>query len=556
MEWLADLFFGSGVAHSIFIIAITIALGIALSRLKVKGVSIGITWILFVGIALSHFGMRLDPVTLNFVKEFGLILFVYSVGMQVGPGFFSSFKQGGVRLNLWATLIVILGVIITFAIHKITGTDLTTMVGVLSGAVTNTPGLGAAQQAYTDTVGTTEPTIALGYAVAYPLGVLGLILAMILLKAIFKVNTTAENKRLEEEHVINNHTTDSISVKVANPQIIGRKVADVRRLINRSFVISRIMRADGEVILADAQSVIHEGDTIYVVSPADDTEAVVAYIGEPVEMDNATWKEKSTELVSRRIVITRPEINGKAIGALKLRTNFGVNVTRVNRAGVDLIATPGLELHMGDRVTVVGSELALQDVSRMLGNSIKRLREPNLVAMFIGILLGVVIGMIPFKFGSIPQPVKLGLAGGPLIVALLMSRFGPHFKMVAYTTVSANLMLREIGISLFLAAVGLGAGEGFIETIVDGGGLRWILYGFIITILPTMIVGICARMWGKLDFFTLQGLLAGSMTNPLALSFANTNSPNDIPAVSYSTVYPLTMFLRVLTAQILILIAI
>ncbi len=556
MEWLSELIFGSGVAHSIFIIAVTIAIGIALSRLKVKGISIGITWILFVGIALSHFGMRLDPTTLNFVKEFGLILFVYSVGMQVGPGFFSSFKQGGVRLNLWATLIVILGVIVTFAIHKITGTELTTMVGVLSGAVTNTPGLGAAQQAYADTVGAAEPTIALGYAVAYPLGVLGLILAMILLKALFKVNTTEENRRLEEQHVINNHTTDSISVKITNPQIIGRKVADVRRLINRSFVTSRIMRADGEVILADAQSVIHEGDIIYIVSPAEDTEAVVAYIGRQVEMDNATWKEKSTELVSRRIVITRPEINGKAIGALKLRTNFGVNVTRVNRAGVDLIAAPGLELHMGDRVTVVGSELALQDVSRMLGNSIKRLREPNLVAMFIGILLGVVLGMIPFKIGSIPQPVKLGLAGGPLIVALLMSRFGPHFKMVAYTTVSANLMLREIGISLFLAAVGLGAGEGFIETIVDGGGVRWILYGFVITILPTLIVGLCARKWGKLDFFTLQGLLAGSMTNPLALSFANSNSPNDIPAVSYSTVYPLTMFLRVLTAQILILMAI
>lgn len=555
MEWLSQLIFGSGVAHNIFIVAITIAVGISLSKLKIKGVSIGITWILFVGIALSHFGMRIDSATLNFAKEFGLILFIYSVGIQVGPSFFSSFKQGGVKLNLWATAIVLLGVVTTYIIHLVTGTDLTTMVGVLSGAVTNTPGLGAAQQAYTDTVGATDPTIALGYAVAYPLGVIGLILAMIVMKSIFRINYDNENKRLEEEHVINTHTTDSVSVKVTNPQLVGRKVLDVRRLINRSFVISRIMRASGEVILADGQSVIQEGDIAYIVSPTDDTEAVVAYIGTEVEMDKATWKEKSTELVSRRIVITRPEISGKQIGALKLRTNFGVNVTRVNRAGVDLIASPNLELNIGDRVTVVGSEMALQDVSRMLGNSLKRLREPNLVTMFFGILLGVLLGMIPIHVGSMPQPIKLGLAGGPLIVALLLSRFGPHFKLIPYTTVSANLMLREIGISLFLAAVGLGAGEGFVETIA-GGGYKWILYGFIITVVPVLIVGFCARKWGKLNFFSLQGLMAGSMTNPLALSFANSTAPNDIPAVSYSTVYPLTMFLRVLTAQVLILLAI
>ena len=555
MEWLSDLIFGSGVAHNIFIIAITIAVGISLSKLKIKGVSIGITWILFVGIALSHFGMRIDDTTLHFAKEFGLILFIYSVGIQVGPSFFSSFKRGGVKLNLWATAIVLLGVVTTYAIHLITGTDLTTMVGVLSGAVTNTPGLGAAQQAYTDTVGASDPTIALGYAVAYPLGVIGLIMAMIIMKAIFRVDYEKENKRLEEENVINTHTTDSVSVKVNNPQIVGRKVLDVRRLINRSFVISRIMRADGEVILADGQSTIKEGDIIYIVSPTADTEAVVAYIGTEVEMDRDTWKEKSTELVSRRIVITRPEINGKQLGALKLRTNFGVNVTRVNRAGVDLIAAPNLELNIGDRVTVVGSELALQDVSRMLGNSLKRLREPNLVTMFVGILLGVLIGMIPMQIGSMPQPIKLGLAGGPLIVALLLSRFGPHFRLVPYTTVSANLMLRETGIALFLASVGLGAGEGFVETIADG-GYKWILYGFIITVVPVMIVGFCARKWGKMDFFSVQGLMAGSMTNPLALSFASSSSPNDIPAVSYSTVYPLTMFLRVLTAQVLILMAI
>lgn len=555
MEWLSELIFGSGVAHNIFIIAITIAVGILLSKFKIKGVSIGITWILFVGIALSHFGMLIDDTTLHFAKEFGLILFIYSVGIQVGPSFFSSFKRGGVKLNIWASAIVLLGVVTTYAIHIITGTDLTTMVGVLSGAVTNTPGLGAAQQAYTDTVGITDPTIALGYAVAYPLGVIGLIMAMIVMKAIFRVDYDKENKRLEEENVINTHTTDSISVKVNNPQIIGRKVVDVRRLINRSFVISRIMHSNGEVILADGQSIISEGDIIYIVSPTADTEAVVAYIGTEIEMDNATWKEKSTELVSRRIVITRPEISGKQIGALKLRTNFGVNVTRVNRAGIDLLATPNLELNIGDRVTVVGSEMALQDVSRMLGNSLKRLREPNLVTMFFGILLGVMFGMIPFQIGSMPQPIKLGLAGGPLIVALLLSRFGPHFKFVPYTTVSANLMLREIGISLFLAAVGLGAGEDFVEAIVNG-GYKWILYGFIITVVPVMIVGFCARKWGKMDFFSVQGLMAGSMTNPLALSFASSSSPNDIPAVSYSTVYPLTMFLRVLTAQVLILMAI
>lgn len=554
MGWFEELLFGTSIAHSILILALVIALGITLGKIKIAGVSIGITWILFVGIAASHFGMRLDERVLNFVKEFGLILFIYSVGMQVGPGFFTSFKKGGIKLNAWALGVVLLGVVTTYAIFRLSGIKLTTAVGILSGAVTNTPGMGAAQQAYTDTFGINDPTIALGYAVSYPLGVVGLILAMIALKAIFKIDTDRENQRLQEEHVIETHTTDAISVEVRNPQLWGRKIADIRRLVNRSFVVSRIMHADGKVDLADAATTVAEGDTIYVVSAADDTEAVIAYTGVQVEVAHDKWQQKGSVLVSRRIIITKPDINGKELGALKLRTTFGVNVTRVNRAGVDLIASPNLELQMGDRLTVVGNELALQDVSRMLGNSMKRLREPNLVPMFIGILLGVVFGMIPFKFGSIPQPVKLGLAGGPLIIAILMSRFGPHFHLVTYTTVSANLMLREIGISLFLAAVGLGAGEGFVDTIV-GGGYMWILYGLIITVVPIMIIGIVARKWGKLDYFSLMGMVAGSMTNPLALSFVNSSSPNDIPSVSYSTVYPLTMFMRVLTAQILILMA-
>ena len=552
----AELLFGSSTAHIIFILAATIALGTLLGKIKIGGISLGVTWILFVGIALGHFGMGIDPKVLGFVKEFGLILFIYSVGLQVGPGFFASLKQNGIRLNVMALCVLLLGIGVTLAIAAISGTSLITMTGILSGAVTNTPSLGSAQQTFLETTGTNDPSIALGYAVAYPLGVIGLILALVLMRKLFRVDPVKENARLEAEHIIETHDPDRVTVVITNPQLDGKKVYDIARLLNRQFVISRMLRPGSDPVLADAQTEIRLGDKVFFVSDPRDTEAVTTFLGERIEMDQAVWDRISgaTELVSRRILVTKGKINGKQLGSLQLRNHFKVNVTRVNRAGVDLIASPSLSLQVGDRLTVVGTEASINAVAGLLGNSSKRLREPNLIPMFIGILLGVALGMIPFHIHGIPLPVKLGLAGGPLIVAILLSRFGARFHLVTYTTMSASLMLREIGISLFLAAVGLAAGPEFVSTL-QGGGLVWVGYGFLITVIPILLVGLLGRWVFKFNYFELMGTLSGSMTDPIALSFVSSNSPNDIPAVSYSTVYPLTMFLRVVSAQILILAA-
>ncbi|MBQ1831683.1 MAG: putative transporter [Bacteroidales bacterium] len=552
----AELLFGSSTAHIIFILAATIALGTLLGKIKIGGISLGVTWILFVGIALGHFGMGIDPKVLGFVKEFGLILFIYSVGLQVGPGFFASLKQNGIRLNVMALCVLLLGIGVTLAIGAISGTSLITMTGILSGAVTNTPSMGSAQQTFLETTGANDPSIALGYAVAYPLGVIGLILALVLMRKLFRVDPVKENARLQAEHIIETHDPDRVTVVITNPQLDGKKVYDIARLLNRQFVISRMLRPGSDPVLADAQTEIRLGDKVFFVSDPRDTEAVTTFLGERIEMDQAVWDRISgaTELVSRRILVTKGKINGKQLGSLQLRNHFKVNVTRVNRAGVDLIASPSLSLQVGDRLTVVGTEASINAVAGLLGNSSKRLREPNLIPMFIGILLGVALGMIPFHIHGIPLPVKLGLAGGPLIVAILLSRFGARFHLVTYTTMSASLMLREIGISLFLAAVGLAAGPEFISTL-QGGGLAWVGYGFLITVIPILLVGLLGRWVFKFNYFELMGTLSGSMTDPIALSFVSSNSPNDIPAVSYSTVYPLTMFLRVVSAQILILAA-
>ena len=551
-----ELLFGSSTAHIIFILAATIALGKLLGKIKIGGITLGVTWILFVGIAFGHFGMGIDPKVLGFIKEFGLILFIYSVGMQVGPGFFSSLKQNGLKLNAMSIGVILTGILTTCLIAAASGTSLITLTGVMAGAVTNTPALGSAQQTVLDTVGTNDPSIALGYAVAYPLGVIGLILALILLRKVFRVDPVQEDERLHKEHVIETHDPDRITVEITNPQLAGKRVFEVARLLNRNFVVSRVLKEGGIPILADAQTVISLGDKVFFVSDPRDTESVVAFLGRQIEMPQEVWDEQSreTELVSRRILVTRSNINGKQLGSLQLRKNFKVNVTRINRSGVDLIASPSLELLLGDRVTVVGAESAIAEVAGLLGNSQKRLAEPNIIPMFIGILLGVVVGVIPFHISGIPLPVKLGLAGGPLIVAILLSRFGARFHLVTYTTISASLMLREIGISLFLAAVGLSAGPEFVNTLTSG-GLVWVWYGFLITVIPILIVGLIGRWVFKFNYFALMGTLAGSMTNPIALSFVTSSSPNDIPAVSYSTVYPLTMFLRVVTAQILVLAA-
>lgn len=551
MEWLTSLFFGNSIAHTVFTLAITIAIGIALGKIKIAGISLGITWILFVGIALSSFGMQIDPTIIAFVKEFGLILFVYSVGMQVGPSFFSSFKQGGMRLVGIATAIVLVGVLTAYIIHLVTGTPIPTMVGVLSGAVTNTPGLGAAQQAYTDSTGLNDPSIAMGYAVAYPLGVVGIIVSIALLRAIFRIKLDKEKEALESAN--ESKYAAKISIELTNTNLFGRSVVETRSLINRSFVVSRICRVNGTIEIVNANTILAEGDKMLIICANEDVEAIEMMLGHQINMQHSDWINLDQQFISRRIIITQPHINGKTIGELRLRSSHAVNVTRVNRSGVDLIPEHNLELQIGDRLTVVGSEMAIEAVAKTLGNSMRRLREPNLISIFLGIFLGVLVGSIPIAIPGMPQAVKLGLAGGPLIVAILVSRFGAHYHLVTYTTMSANLMLREVGISLFLAAVGVSAGEGFIDTVVNQGGYMWVLYGIIITMLPILLVGIFARKVCKLNYFTLMGVVAGSMTNPPALAYSNATAGNDQPAVGYATVYPFVMFLRVLTAQLFIL---
>lgn len=555
MEWINDLIWGSGIGHSILLLSVVIAAGIQLGKIKVFGISLGITLVLFVGILLGHFGLTIDHSVLHFFKEFGLILFVYSVGMQVGPGFFESFRQGGITLNMLACGIVFLGVTIALAIHFITGIPVPTMVGILSGAVTNTPGLGAAQQAYSDMYGVANNTIALGYAVAYPLGVVGIILAIILIRYIFRVNFEHENEELNNEDASHANSAKPVSLVVKNPAIFGKSIADLSALMEHlDFVVSRIWRNDNKQIeIASANTILHEDDKIFVITTEQDAEAVKTFVGEEIDMERKQWIRMESQFITRRILITKSELNGKKLGDLKLRKLYGINITRINRAGLDLVAKPGLHLQVGDRVNVVGTETAVANVEKVLGNSMKRLNEPNLITIFVGIALGIILGSIPLTFPGIPQPVKLGLAGGPLIVAILVSRFGYQYKLVTYTTQSANFMLREIGITLFLACVGLGAGDGFVDTIVNNGGVAWIGYGFIITFLPLMIIGCIARYFFKVNYFTLMGLIAGSTTDPPALAYSNATAGNDAPAVGYATVYPLTMFLRVLTAQLMIL---
>lgn len=554
MEWLYTLFTGDGIAHTVIVVSLVITLGILLGKVKVKGISFGVTWILFVGIAAGHIGFTVEPQTLNFIKEFGLILFVFSIGLQVGPGFISSLKEGGIKLVGCAVAIVLLGVATTYVIYLVTGTPMPTMVGVLSGAVTNTPGLGAAQQAYADATGIDDPTIALGYAVAYPLGVVGIILSMIFVRVATRVDFAEENKALEEMSGERNYA-DRLSVLFSNGALDGKNIAHLSTLINRSFVISRIMHNDGSITIADGDSVLKVGDRLRLICSPEDTEAIVAFLGQRIEISMEEWgagQLSQKQLVSRRIIITKPEINGKRLSDLHLRTKYGINITRINRSGIDLIPYQGMELQMGDRVMAVGNETAIEQVAGVLGNSLKKLREPQLLTIFLGIALGVLLGSIPLM--NIPQPVKLGLAGGPLIVAILIGRFGPHFHLVTYTTMSANLMLREVGLALFLAGVGISAGDGFIEAIADG-GYRWIGYGVIITVVPIILVGLFARLRLKMSYYTLMGLIAGSTTDPPALGYASGAAGNDMPAVGYATVYPVVMFLRVLTAQLLILAA-
>ena len=555
MNWINDLIFGTGIGHSVMLLCICIVCGILLGRIKIFGISLGITFVLFVGIVMGHFGITMNPEVMHFMKEFGLILFVFSVGMQVGPGFFSSFKQGGITLNMLATGVVLLGVAATIIIHFVTGLPMETMVGILSGAVTNTPGLGAAQTAYTDMTGTSANGIALGYAVCYPLGVVGIILSIVVIRYVFKISFEREQQELDALDNSAANQAKLFTLEVHNPAIFGHKVADVAKLlVHRELVISRVLHIDGTMEIASSDTILNEGDKVFVITVESDIEVIATIIGNVIPMKPEEWYKLDKSLISRRIIVTKNELNGKRLGELNLRKLYHINISRINRSGVDLVARPNLILQLGDRLTVVGGEEDVKKVEEILGNSMKRLNEPNLITLFLGIFLGVLAGSIPIMFPGIPQPVKLGLAGGPLIVAILISKFGYKYKLITYNTISSNLMLREIGITIFLACVGIGAGEGFIDTIINKGGLIGMLYGFIISFVPLFIMGIIGRKVCKINYFTLMGLMAGSTTDPPALAYSNATAGNDAPAVGYATVYPLTMFLRVLTAQLLILI--
>ena len=550
MDWLNSLFFGTGVPHSIFILTLAIAGGISLSHhLKFKGITLGITWILFCAIAMSHFGMHLDPMVETFAKDFGLILFVYSIGLQVGPSFFSSFGKGGIKLNMLALSIVLLGCITAYVISLLSGVDIATMTGVLFGAVTNTPGLGAAQQAFADITGNANPNIASGYAMAYPLGVVGIITVILAMRWFFRIKLDKEEARVAAESEVQKEV-QYMDVLLTNPQVEGAHIRDLSQLVHMNLIVSRLVRPDGEDELPDVDTILHVGDRIRVVVDKENEKSVLL-LG--METSLPTDHKAHAHLVSRHVIVTKNELNGKRIGDLNVRATYHVSITRIRRAGVELLATRDLYLQLGDRITVVGEERAVDKVEQLFGNSTKRLDVPNLASIFLGIALGVLAGVVPIMLPGLAQPFKLGIAGGSLIIAILMSCFGPKLHIITYTTSSANLMIREIGIAMFLAAVGFGAGKTFIPTLLDG-GYMWIGYGVIITLLPLLIVGTIARLWLKLDYFTLMGLIAGSTTDPPALAYATTvSSANDRAAVAYSTVYPLTMFLRVLTGQLMIL---
>ena len=556
---MEELFFGTGIAHSILLFAVVIATGLWLGRFKIKGISIGSTWILFVGILLSHFGLTSDPTVLSFMKDFGLILFVFSIGLQVGPGFFHSFKKGGVELNLLALGLVLLAVLVTVIIHLVTGEDLKIMTGVMSAAVTNTPGLGAAQQTLSDSIlssgGTAQEaasassSLASAYAVAYPIGVIGVIFLLIAAKSIFKVDLDKEKEQLESDDAAAEGAR-RMHCEVQNPAIFGKKLSEVVKSGDEKYVISRVMH-DGEIFSPGPDTVFHQGDKLLIVTNPGTVDAVRIIFGEEIPMHVTDWQKMDEHLVTRRLSITKSNLTGKKLGQLGIRRNHNVTVTRVIRAGVELVARPGLILQMGDFIQVVGTPSDIDDVAKIVGNKPDNLSKPNLVPIFFGIALGVIFGSIPIHFPGVPQPVKLGLAGGPLIIAILLGYFGPKWKITTYTTHSANMMLREVGISFFMAAVGLGAGQNFVSSIVNG-GYWWILYGALITIIPVALIILISRLVLHLNFYQICGLVSGGTTNPPVLAFAQGMYGTDYTSVNYATVYPLTMFLRVLAAQLLI----
>lgn len=557
MDWLINLFTTTdSVAHIVLLYAVVIAIGVYLGKIKVGGISIGVTFVLFAGIAAGHIGFTAPANILSFLQEFGLILFVFMIGLQVGPGFFESFRKGGITLNLLSTVMVLLNVGVMFACYYIffdtsDPKNLPMMVGTLYGAVTNTPGLGAANETLYSIFSKGEvPQIASGYACAYPLGVLGIIGATIAIKYIFGIKLDKEEEELTKEEEENDSVKPHfMDIEVTNSYLEGKTLAQVHNFLNRDFVCSRILH-EGHVSIPNGSTVFHIGDKLFVVCAENDAEAIIAFIGPVINID---WKKQDEPMVSKRILVTRSAINGKTLGQMHFSSAYGVNVTRVTRQGMDLFASPSLSLQVGDRIMVVGPEDAVNRVAAVMGNSIKRLDAPNIATIFVGIFIGILFGSIPIALPGIPVPIKLGIAGGPLIIAILIGRYGYKVHLVTYTTTSANMMLREIGLMMFLASVGIKAGDGFLETVIQGDGLKYVYTGFFITIIPIFIIGIIARKKYKFNYFTIMGIIAGTYTDPPALAYANSICSKEAPAVGYSTVYPLSMFLRIFTAQIIVL---
>ena len=553
MNWLQEAFLEPTMVQAVIIISLVSALGLYLGRIKIFGISLGITFVFFAGILAGHLGIVVNKDMLYFAQSFGLILFVYAVGLQVGPGFFSSLKKGGVAMNMMGLGVILLGLIMTVGLHWVTGVSLSNMVGLLCGAVTNTPALGAAQQALlqidpTNTKGVTD--MALACAVAYPLGVVGVILAIIILRALF---ADKKQKDLKEQR---DTTTYVAEFHVSNPAIYEKSIKDVMKLTDKHFVISRVWR-NGKVSIPTSDTLLHEHDHLLIISVKSDVENIKVLFGEQENVDwnkaDIDWNAIDSQLISRRIAVTRNRVNGVKLGSLRLRNLYGINITRVNRAGIDLLASPDLRLQIGDRLTIVGEANSVNTVGKILGDEIKRLNNPNLLAVFIGISLGMLLGALPITLPGMSTPVKLGIAGGPIIVGILMGAFGPRFHLTTYTTMSANLMLRQLGIIIYLAGLGIDSGVHFFETVFRAEGLLWIGLGFLLTIVPVLIVGFIASQFFKLDYAHNVGMLCGSMANPMALSYANTTVDGDEPSVSYATVYPLSMFIRVISAQLVLM---
>lgn len=559
MDWLIKLFTTEdSVAHIVLLYSLVISLGVYLGKIKIGGISLGVTFILFVGILAGHIGFTGPKETLTFLQDFGLILFVFMIGLQVGPGFFESFGKGGLKLNMLATVAILLNVAVMFGCYYLffdtsDPKNLPMMVGTMYGAVTNTPGLGAAKEALTSVFGANMNfDIASGYACAYPLGVIGIIGATLAIRFICKVDLDAENAMLTDGEKENPNAKPHIMyLRIENSYIGGRTMEEITKFLNRDIVITRLMH-EGVVSLPSKETNLHVGDEVLVVCAEVDAPAVVAFIGPEIEVD---WHEEDQpkQMVSRRIVVTNSAMNGKTLSKLQFRSVYGVNITRISRQGMDLYAANNHHLHVGDRIMVVGFEENVERVAKMMGNSEKHLNAPNIATIFIGIVVGIIFGSLPLAIPGMPVPLKLGLAGGPLIIAILLGRFGYHMHLVTYTTTSANMMLREIGLALFLASVGVKAGAGFWETVVQGDGLKYVATGFLITIIPILLVGTYARMKYKFNYFTIMGAIAGSYTDPPALAYANSVCNAEAPALGYSTVYPLSMFLRILVAQLIVL---